>query len=201
MKKILNIAIVALFLLLVSCGTAKEENISKIEIETGIPDVQMFIEENLTKDERADTSDWREQLVNKDGQNVYYRRWGSDGTEMEIYENYHLDGRLYQKLVKHYDRGGLYMTDMEQYDYIQDSKDVVVTIWQKRGEIIGSDTVTHTMTNKKSDVYCYSIFSDSGKEYITLKIRGIAEFRNGGKVAETEYLAGKAAKVTDKFVQ
>lgn len=188
MKKFIPaIMAVVMCILFVSCGEKKREETITKEIDTGIPDVVMMIEDNLTEDKINNYGDNRVQYINGDGKDVEYRRWDTDGnTEMEKYRSYHSDGRLYQELVKYYENGELYLTDLSQYVYTENSREAVVTIWQnrhKRGEL-ETDSVICTMTTEESELYCNSF------QATPWKIRGMDEYRYGMRLGHIEFMAG-----------
>ena len=77
-KKYLSITLAMLMMFLfISCGK-DDITVTKIEIDTGIPDTVMMIEENLTEDKYADIGDNRVLYINGDKKTVEYRRWDSD---------------------------------------------------------------------------------------------------------------------------
>ena len=193
MKKCLfaTMAILIMFLF-VSCGK-DDEPVTKIEIDTGIPDTVMMIEENTTEDKYADIGDNRVLYINGDKKTVEYRRWDSDGNvEMEKYHSYHDDGRLHQELVKHYKDGNLYLTYMQQYEFTENSKEAVVTIWEYNHmkDKLQTDSVICTMSIKESELYCNS--ERSGGQ--ALAIRGVVETRYGMKLGDILFYGGNQVK-------
>ena len=189
MKKYLSLLFaVVLAVSFTACGNTEEENKTTTEIDTGIPDVQMFIEDNLTEDEYASGQDNRQFLVDSEGRDVAYKRWDGNGnTELEIFRSYHRDGRLYQELIKSYENGENYCTTMSQYEYTEGSKEAVVTVWENnhRRNRLETDSVVCTMTTKDSDLYVNSWQHDP------LKIRGMLEYRWGMRLGDIEFIAGK----------
>ena len=193
MKKCLfaTMAILIMFLF-VSCRK-DDEPVTKIEIDTGIPDTVMMIEENTTEDKYADIGDNRVLYINGDKKTVEYRRWDSDdNVEMEKYHSYHDDGRLHQELVKHYKDGNLYLTYMQQYEFTENSKEAVVTIWEydHMKDKLQTDSVICTMSTKESELYCNS--EQSGG--LALAIRGVVETRYGMKLGDILFYGGNQVK-------
>lgn len=191
MKKYLSITFAFLMIFLfVSCGN-EDEPVSKIEIDTGIPDTVMMIEENLTEDKYAKIGDNRVQYINSDKKPVEYRRWDSDdNVEMEKYRSYHDDGRLHQELVKHYEDGNLYLTSMQQYDFTENSKEAVVTIWEYNHseDKLETDSVVCVMSREDSELYC------NGLQGNPLAICGITELHNGMKMDYIMFYGGEQVK-------
>ncbi len=191
MKKYLctTMAILMMFLF-VSCGN-EDEPVTKIEIDTGIPDTVMMIEENLTEDKYAEIGDNRVQYINGDKKPVEYRRWDSEhNVEMEKYRSYHDDGRLHQILVKHYKDGNLYLTSMEQYEFTENSKEAVVTIWEYHHseDKLETDSVVCVMSREDSELYC------NGFQGNPLAICGITELHNGMKMDYITFYGGEQVK-------
>ena len=193
MRKIISLITAAVFLLVfTACGEEKSDApVAKVELDTGFPGIVMLVDE-------ADNEVMTRELshiyyYNTSGQEVrFVRQNSSEQIEMEKYYTYHDDGRLYQELCRWYDGDTIYQAVLYQYEYTFDSNIATATIWQKYGDVTGSDSVQHTMEYDDSEIQIYGILDDHNENYVTVKIRGISEWRNGGKVAETEYLAGKA---------
>ncbi|MBQ8604109.1 MAG: hypothetical protein IJ410_04615 [Oscillospiraceae bacterium] len=193
MRKIISLITAAVFLLVfTACGEEKSDApVAKVELDTGFPGIVMLVDE-------ADNEVMKRELshiyyYNTSGQEVrFVRQNSSEQIEMEKYYTYHDDGRLYQELCRWYDGDTIYQAVLYQYEYTFDSNIATATIWQKYGDVTGSDSVQHTMEYDDSEIQIYGILDDHNENYVTVKIRGISEWRNGGKVAETEYLAGKA---------
>ena len=193
MKKIITFLMALLTVtFFVSCSKDKEaENVSKREIDTGIPDVVMMIEDDLKEDEYAAISDNRVLYVNDKGNWVEYREWDADGNiVMEKYHSYHNDERLYQELIKRYENGQPSFTQLSQYEYTQDSKEAVVTLWTYDHKLdkLQTDSVVCTMTTEVSDLYCNSTQSDP------LKIRGLEEYHYGMRLGHIQFFAGNQVK-------
>lgn len=193
MKKYLSITLAILMMFLfISCGK-DDIPVTKIEIDTGIPDTVMMIEENLIEDKYAKIGDNRVKYINSDKKFVEYRRWDSDSNvEMEIYRSYHDDGRLHQELVKNYKDGNLYLTSMQQYDFTENSKEAVVTIWEydHTKDKLQTDSVICTMSTKESELYCNS--KQSGG--LALAVRGVVETRYGMKLGDILFYGGNQVK-------
>lgn len=193
MKKYLSITLAMLMMFLfISCGK-DDIPVTKIEIDTGIPDTVMMIEENLTEDKYADIGDNRVKYVGKDGKKVEYRRWDADhNIELEKYYSYHDDGRLHQELVKSYKDGNLYETTMSQYEFTENSKEAVVTIWEydHMKDKLQTDSVICIMSTKESELYCNS--KQSGG--LALAIRGVVETRYGMKLGDILFYGGNQVK-------
>ncbi|MBE6866499.1 MAG: hypothetical protein E7492_06050 [Ruminococcaceae bacterium] len=193
MKKYLSITLAILMMFLfISCGK-DDIPVTKIEIDTGIPDTVMMIEENLTEDKYAKIGDNRVQYINSDKKFVEYRRWDSDSNvEMEKYRSYHDDGRLYQELVKNYKDGNLYKTTMSQYEFTENSKEAVVTIWEydHLKDKLQTDSVICTMSTKESELYCNSTQSGG----LALAVRGVVETRYGMKLGDILFYGGNQVK-------
>ncbi len=193
MKKYLSITLAILMMFLfISCGK-DDIPVTKIEIDTGIPDTVMMIEENLTEDKYAKIGDNRVKYINSDKKFVEYRRWDSNSNvEMEKYRSYHDDGRLHQELVKHYEDGNLYLTSMQQYDFTENSKEAVVTIWEydHTKDKLQTDSVICTMSTKESELYCNSMQSGG----LALAVRGVVETRYGMKLGDILFYGGNQVK-------
>lgn len=193
MRKIISfLTAVVIMLVFTACGEEKNDNsIAKVELDTGFPDIVMLVDEADNEVMKREHS--HIYYYNASGQEVRFVRYDdSKQIEMEKYYTYHKDGRTYQELCRWYDGETVSHADLYQYDYSLDSNIATATVWQKYGDVTGSDSVEHTMEYDDSEIHIYSTFEDHNENYVTVKIRGISEWRNGGKVAETEYLAGKA---------
>ena len=189
MKKVFLSMVMVLALFFVSCNKNDEiVNVSKREIDTGIPDVVMMVEDNLTEDKNAGIVDSRVLYVNDNDKRVEYKEWDSIGNvRLEKYYSYHSDERLHQELIKIYEDGELSYTELYQYEYIYDSKEAVVTAWHYDHILdkLQTHSVDCTMTTKVSELHCNSFQTDP------LKIRGMDEFHYGMRVRNIQFLAGK----------